>query len=127
MIDHLSASQIQTYLSCSLKYKYAYIDELPKPFKPSGLALGSSLHASLEWLHKKWQNGEEPNLESVWDIFEGDWYAQSRDEILFKDFETAEDILSEGKNLIGIYYKHAPRNSIVHIELPFRLPRMRDC
>ena len=107
MIDHLSASQINTYLGCSLKYKYSYIDEIPKPFKPAALALGSALHSALEWLHKKWQNGEEPNMEEVWNIFEADWYAQSKKEILFKNYDTAEDVLNEGKNLLGVYYQDA--------------------
>ena len=49
-IEHLSKSQISLYMDCSLKYKFQYIDNLPKPFKPAGLAFGTSIHSALEWL-----------------------------------------------------------------------------
>jgi len=122
MIDHLSASQIQSYLDCSLKYKFNYIDRLPKPFRASGLALGSAFHAAAEWLHNKWSNGNDVSLESVWDIFEADWYAQSLEPILYKNEETENEVLNLGRNLISVYFNHAPRNEVVHTELPFQLP-----
>ena len=58
MIDHLSASQIQAYMDCSLKYKFSKIDQLPKSFKSSGLALGSAIHSAVEWLHRHWKQGD---------------------------------------------------------------------
>jgi putative RecB family exonuclease len=122
MIDHLSASQIQSYLDCSLKYKFSYIDKLPKPFRASALVLGSAFHAAVEWLHKKWSIGKEVSLESVWNIFEADWYAQSFEPILFKNGETENEILNLGRNLVSVYFNNAPRNKVVHTELPFQLP-----
>ena len=56
-MDHLSCSQMNLYLQCPPKYKFLYIDGLPKPFKPSGLAFGGSIHAALAWLHKQRMNG----------------------------------------------------------------------
>jgi len=122
MVDHLSASQIQSYLDCSLRYKYSYIDRLPKPFRPSGLALGSAIHAAVEWLHRKWSAQEEVTLESVWEIFEADWYAQSVEPILFKYGEIDEDVLNLGRNLLSVYFNEAPRDGVLKIELPFQLP-----
>ena len=56
-MDHLSASQINLYLLCSLKYRFQYLDELPKPFRPAALAFGSAFHAALAWLHKQMADG----------------------------------------------------------------------
>ena len=122
MIDHLSASQIQTYMDCSLKYKFSKIDQLPKPFKSAGLALGSAVHSAVEWLHQGWKAGEEVSLELVLDIFEADLYAQSMDEIRYNNGDTFADTVELGKNLLSTYYQHAPRDGIRHAELPFNVP-----
>lgn len=122
MIDHLSASQIQTYMECSLKYKFNKIDQLPKPFKPAGLALGSSIHAAVEWLHRRWKQGDEVTLKSVWDIFEADWYAQSLDEIRYKNGDTSEESVELGKSLLSVYFNNSAHNGILHAELPFDVP-----
>ncbi len=74
MIEHLSNSQISLYSQCSLKYKFQYIDEIPKPFKPSGLALGSAVHSALSWLNKQRMNGDNVSLERLYKIFDADWY-----------------------------------------------------
>ena len=73
MIDHLSATQINLYLECSLKYRFQYIDEFPKPFKSSGQAFGSATHSSLEWLHKEKIRGNHIALEKLYKIMEADW------------------------------------------------------
>ena len=52
-MDHLSSSQLNLYLQCSLKYKFQYVDGLPRPCKASGLAFGSALHSALAWFHKE--------------------------------------------------------------------------
>ena len=51
-MDHLSASQMNLYFQCSLKYKFQYLDKLPKPFKASGLVFGSAIHLAISWVHK---------------------------------------------------------------------------
>ena len=44
---HLSYSAISTYLTCPLKYKFHYIDQLPPAFTSSSLAFGSSIHEAV--------------------------------------------------------------------------------
>ena len=122
MIDHLSASQITVYLDCSLKYRYNYIDRLPKPFRASGLALGSAIHAAVEWFHNIWAAGQEVDLESVCDIFEADWYAQTLEPIRYKKGENSEGILDLGRDLLKAYYEHAPRENVLQTEFAFELP-----
>ncbi|MFC2088269.1 PD-(D/E)XK nuclease family protein [Calditrichota bacterium] len=122
MIDHLSASQIQNYLDCGLKYKFSYIVKLPKPFKPSGMALGSAIHSAVDWIHKK-QNGKKKiTLEAVWDIFEADWYAIQMDTIAYREGESEDDVLNTGRNLLGVYFNDAPKNGILQSEQKFQVP-----
>jgi len=122
MIEHLSASQINLYIQCSLKYKYQYVDQIPKPFKPSGLAFGSVMHSAIEWLHKERIKGKQVSLERLYKIFETDWFSLRVDtRIQFKDGEDEVKLLLTGKEMLGIYF-NSPLNSIKSAEVPFHVP-----
>ena len=121
-IDHLSKSQISLYLECSLKYKFQYIDELPKPFKSSGLAFGSSIHSSLEWLHKQQLQGNPVSLEKLYKILESDWYCQKVDtRIEYKNGETWENLFLKAKEMLNLYVQE-PARKVVAAEYSFEVP-----
>jgi putative RecB family exonuclease len=125
MPDHLSASQINLYLLCSLKYRFQYLDELPKPFRPSALALGSSIHAALAWFHQQVQKGNGITLEKVWKIFEADWYAQRIDtKILYDGSQTEASLNVIGKELLRVYLER-PEKRVKGAEVSFTIPLKR--
>jgi len=122
MIEHLSASQINLYIQCSLKYRYQYIDQIPKPFKSSGLAFGSVMHSAIEWFHKERIRKKEVPLERLLKIFETDWFSQRVDtQIQFKDGEDEVKLSLTGKEMLGIYF-NSPLNAIKSAEVPFHVP-----
>ena len=122
MLSHLSNSQISLYSQCSLKYKFQYIDEIPRPFKPSGLALGSAVHSALSWLNKERMNGNNVSLEKLYRIFDADWYSQKVDtEIRFKDGENEMKLAVLGKELLGLYFPK-PYKPVKAVEIPFVVP-----
>lgn len=122
MLNHLSSSQINLYSQCSLKYKFQYVDEIPKPFKPSGLALGSAVHSSLSWLNKERMNRNDVSLEKLYRIFDADWYSQKVDsEIRFKDGENEMKLAVLGKELLGLYFPR-PYKAVKAAEIPFVVP-----
>lgn len=121
-MDHLSSSQINLYLECSLKYKFQYIDKIPKPFKPSGLALGSTIHSTLSWFHKEKMNGNNVSLERFYRIFDADWYSQKLDnEIRYKDGEAEMKLVFMAKEMLGLYL-YNPIKEIKGTEVPFVVP-----
>lgn len=121
-MDHLSCSQMNLYLQCPLKYKFLYIDKLPKPFKPSGLAFGGSIHAALAWLHKQRVNGNNVPLEKLLKIFDADWYAQKLDnEIRYKNGEAETRLTVMAKEMLSLYFNQ-PYQKPVGAEVPFVLP-----
>jgi len=121
-LDHLSASQINIYLLCSLKYRFQYIDRLPKPFKSSGLVFGSAIHSSLEWLHKERLKKTMPSIEKLLKIFEADWFSQTVEaEIRYKNAETEPNLLAMGKQMLTQYF-HSEKKPAVNSEIPFSLP-----
>jgi putative RecB family exonuclease len=125
-MDHLSSSQINLYLLCSLKYKFQYVDKLPKPFKSSGLVFGSAFHSTLSWYFKKKLkdngNGNGIPLENIYRILDADWYAQTVDqEIRYKEGETEMKLLVMAKELLGLYVSQ-PFKEIMGTEIPFTIP-----
>jgi len=121
-MDHLSSSQITLYLQCGLKYKYQYIENRPKPFRPSALAFGSALHSALAWLHEQRLKGKAVPLEMVYKIFDADWYTQKVDaEIRFKDGEQEMELGILGKEMLGLYLKE-PQKKLMGAEVHFNVP-----
>ena len=42
--DHVSYSQLNTFLMCPLRYRFQYVEEIPPAFKSAALAFGSAIH-----------------------------------------------------------------------------------
>lgn len=122
MPEYLSASRINLYMQCSLKYKFRYIDKLPVPFKSSGLVFGSAVHSALDWLHRERMNGNGISLERLYRILEADWYAQKLElDIRFKEGEDEERLVLLAREILGLYF-HEPTNEIKGAEIPFTVP-----
>lgn len=121
-MDHLSSSQINLYSQCSLKYKFQYIDALPKPFKASGLVFGSAVHSAISWFHKNLMAGRQVTLQKLQSIFAADWYGQKvESEVRYREGETEESQILLGKEILGLYY-HQPRTKVKGTEIPFTVP-----
>jgi len=122
MINHLSASQINLYLQCGLKYRYQYIDMFPKPFRPSALLFGSALHSTLAWFHEERMKGNSITLEKLYRIFDADWYSQRIDvNIRFKEGEKEANLLNLGREMLTIFFQEE-HPKIKGCEIPFTVP-----
>ena len=122
MIDHLSPSQINLYIQCSLKYKFQYIDNLPRPFKSSGLLFGGTMHSALDFFHKQKIKGNGVTLDKVLKIFETDWFSQKiENEIRYKNGESEPELLLQGKQFLTKHF-HSYDGRPVSSETPFSLP-----
>ncbi len=125
MIDHLSASQIKLYLQCPQKYRFQYIDLLPRPFRPSALAFGSALHSALSWLHKSRMNGAAASLQELCKIFEADWYSQRVEvDTRFKDGDDPMRLEVMGREMLSLYFSR-PHPKIKGSEVPFSVSLKR--
>ncbi len=122
MIDHLSCSQITGYLMCAYKYRLKYVDKVEPAGKPVGLALGSVVHSTIEWLHQQRMAGEIGiELEEVLQIFEADWEALKAGGVpLLADEDSEGDLVAQGKALLQVYFENPSPNPVVQVEVPFR-------
>src|SRR5215470_6975173 len=96
--EAISVSQINLYRTCSLKYRFQYIDQLPRLGRAAGLVFGSAVHKALEWLHKARAAGEHPRLDDLLRVFEADWHAQClAGDIRFPADASATQLVIKGK------------------------------
>lgn len=120
--EAVSASSIQLYLTCSLKWRFQYWDRLPRLATSENQAIGIAIHAALNWLHKERKRGREVPLAEVLGVFEGDWYAQvSSGRVRFEDEDAPDRLVIKGKELLTQFY-HRPADPVRDSEVRFSLP-----
>jgi DNA helicase-2/ATP-dependent DNA helicase PcrA len=84
----LSASDLDLYLTCPLKYKFRRVFGIPE--EPTiNQRFGILVHNVLERFHKEAAEGEEDGVERLMDLFEAGWrrsgFGTSDDELQFRD------------------------------------------
>jgi putative RecB family exonuclease len=67
----ISYSQMFTYLGCSLKYRFQYVERLPQERKSMSLFFGSCLHSAIERFYNTYKKkGEYEPLNVLQQLFE---------------------------------------------------------
>lgn len=115
----LSPSQITSYLLCPLKFRFNYIDKLPKPWKPAALAFGSAMHSALEAWQMSRLSGEEMPSQAVEGIFLSDWEAEKAGDLFFKDDDEPDQLRDRGRVLIHQAMEVLRPDPPEAVELPF--------
>lgn len=70
--EALSYSQIDTFNTCGLQYKYRYVLNIPT--MPSHvLSFGSTMHNTLRDFHMQLMMGEKPDLNDLYAMYEKNW------------------------------------------------------
>src|SRR2546426_106438 len=116
-----SLSQIQTYLGCPLKYRFQYIDQIPRPWRAAAMAFGTSVHAAVEWFHKERLAGRSPELTQVLQVFDADWYAQNVEPLVFSERESKDSLAEKGRAMLQLYVESTNGTKPVAVEQPFEL------
>ncbi|HVL98912.1 MAG TPA: PD-(D/E)XK nuclease family protein [Egibacteraceae bacterium] len=91
----LSFSRVDTYLTCPLKFRFAYVERLPQQPSPS-LSWGSSVHAALEaWWDRKLPQPPpvEDLLQALYDGWDDSGFAGMPREEKLRWYAHAQDVL----------------------------------
>jgi putative RecB family exonuclease len=120
-VEPLSVSKIQAYLGCPLKYRFQYIDRIPRPWRVAVMAFGTSIHAAVEWFHKERLDGRTPKTEEVIGVFNADWYAQNLEPLVFPAKESQESLKEKGSQMIRLYVEESDSKFPREIEQRFEL------
>lgn len=119
MPDHLSPSQVNTFMNCPAKWAFRYVDEIKTP--PSGaLTLGSSFDAACQaQFNSRMKHEKDLSLEDIKGAFEEkfdelapetDFDSNSR-QVLDKEFEISiengySDTKDKGIGAVRTYHAH---------------------
>lgn len=117
----LSVSQVNCYLGCPLKYRFQYVDKIPRPWRVAAMAFGTSVHAAVEWFHKGRLEGRTPAIEAVLNVFDADWYAQNTEPLVCPEKESQDSLLQKGRAMLQLYVESCNGTLPVAVEHFFEL------
>jgi DNA helicase-2/ATP-dependent DNA helicase PcrA len=75
LINYLSYSQIDTFNTCPLQYRYKYIQRIPTPPSPA-LSFGDSLHKTLRDFYQGIKRGEKLTEKDLMSLLDHNWSSQ---------------------------------------------------
>ena len=122
---HISHSQIFTYLNCSLKYRFQYVEHRPPERISIALPFGSAIHSAIEMYYRSLKNsGRLEPLEDIIGRFD-DCLSLDLDNtdvpiIYKKDMPDTAGAMAMGKAILKAFYESVDLTTmeIVEVELP---------
>ena len=107
LLEPVSASRLNAFHSCRLKFYFRYILKLRKPVG-AALHVGKCVHAALqEWSKRRWHS-KPSESEDLRDGFNNHWISlQAEDPV---DFEPGEESVEQSKawGLVEMYLRDTP-------------------
>src|SRR4029077_21116982 len=117
----ISISQVNAYLACPLKYRFQYVDKIPRPWRVAAMGFGSSVHAAVEWFHKDRLAGRSPELTQVLQVFDADWYAQNVEPLVLSEKESKDSLAEKGHGMLQLYVESTNGTKPVAVEQFFEV------
>jgi putative RecB family exonuclease len=125
---HISHNQIFTYLNCSLKYRFQYIEARPPERISISLPFGSAIHSAIEMYYRTLKNqGRNEPLEALCDRFETCLdleFEHIEVPVIFKkDLPDHKGAVAMGNAMLKVFHEAVPLmlesiQEIVGVELP---------
>jgi len=129
----ISYSRIFTYLSCGLKYKFAYVEQRPPERISLALPFGKAIHRSIERYYRSLKaHGVIEPLELLEELFEESLLLDldnSEVPVIFKkEAADTDSALAMGKLLLKTFHEGIDLGGmeIVDIEVPLSAPLFTD-
>ena len=120
---HISHSQIFTYLNCSLKYCFSYVEGRMPEHRSAAMLFGSAIHAAIARYYKGVQKKGKPEPLSLYqDLFHDHWNWETEDTgipIAYKDGQNQDSMLNEGQLLVKTFYEGAKPMEVIGVEEPY--------
>ncbi len=121
MSEHISVSQLTTWLRCPKQYEFRYLEEIKLPPR-SALTRGSAGHKAWEADHwHKLQTKENLPLETVLDVYSSDFDTRAVGTEWQPD-EDAGKIKDVGVRMVTIYHENVSKKiQPIAVEQPFEV------
>jgi putative RecB family exonuclease len=120
--NHLSYSQINCYLACPLKYRFAYVNQIPPEFTPASLAFGSAVHEAVAAYHGSRIEGDPLKPDHMLDVFRQSWRSREA-EVKFFNGDSAASLEAKAEQLLKVFHKSVDHTvTILGVEERFEMP-----
>ena len=120
---HISHSQIFSYLNCSLKYYFSYVEGRMPEHRPAAMLFGSAIHAAIARYYKGVQKKGKPEPLSLHqDLFHDYWNWETEDSgipIAYKGGQNKDSMLNEGQRLVKTFYENVDPMEVIGVEEPY--------
>jgi putative RecB family exonuclease len=114
--NHLSYSQINCYVACPLKYRFAYVDQIPPEFTPASLAFGSAVHEAVAAYHGSRLEGDPLKPDHMLDVFRQSWRSREAD-VKFFNGDSAASLETKANQLLRVFHESVDRTvQVVGVE-----------
>ncbi len=116
-LNSLSFSQLSTYTTCPLQYKYQYILKIPTAVN-SAAAFGDSIHRTLQTFYEEYRSNQSVGVERLLEIYRSSWSP-----VGFKSLSHEKKMKTEGEKMLTSYFDtfHKPNIKIVDLERLFKI------
>lgn len=126
-LEHVSASSLKLYLTCSLKFRFKKVLGLEEPTGPS-LHLGKAVHAGLQAFHLGRWRGTPYDLGTVLGAYETAFdEPDSAEPMVFDSIKERDKLFDQGRNVLNAYLasdharmEETPRGVEVRLESEFK-------
>ena len=110
--EYVSASRLNCWLSCPLKFKFRYLDGLRTPTTPS-LFVGKVVHATLEAYYRHRQLGVTLDTAELTQRILSSWGpAVDAEKMTFASTAEEQALQRQSVDLVGAYLMYAPKDEI---------------
>lgn len=120
--EPLSYSRVNTYMTCPLKFRFAYVDREKPDFTTSALVFGSAMHSSIQAFLQSCLEGDPLRNDQLVDVYRDHWKMNADQQVRFSAKETEESLLTKAASLLDLFveqYDH--ETEIVAVEEPFTI------
>jgi CRISPR/Cas system-associated exonuclease Cas4 (RecB family) len=105
--EPVSASRLNLFHSCRLKFYFRYVLKISKPTSPA-LHVGKTVHAMLqEWSKRRWM-GKPASSENLLEPFNEHWRSSLLDDPVAFEENEAEDAKAKAWALVEMYLRDTP-------------------
>jgi putative RecB family exonuclease len=119
--DHLSYSQISMYLSCSLRYKFHYVDKIPPAFASASLAFGGAIHEAAAAFYQTRLEGDELRPDQMLDVYRQAW--SGKEHVKFFNGDSENSLVEKAKQMLTVLHgSFDPSITVLGVEEFFELP-----
>jgi len=119
--DHLSYSQVNTYLTCSLRYRFQYVEKIPPAFTAASLAFGSAIHEAAAAFYQTRLEGDELRPDQMLDVYLDSW--RRAEQVKYFNGDNEESLQEKATQLLQVFHDAVnPGTRILGVEEFFELP-----